>query len=110
MKTFISLSIDEDNSNETGVVVFQAKTEEDAVLAVAEHTLGEDEIQDFIDNGESGDGVADFVPMYILDEWPVMLVEIKKMADYNNAKNLEPGFWYANDVLPLLEKKYPNKK
>ena len=107
MKTFVSLSIDYDHPNETGVVIFQAKNKEDAVLAVAEDTLGETEINDFLENGEEGDTILDWVDIYILDEFPVMISEVKGLKVYETAVTQTFETWYSSDVANLLEEKYP---
>jgi hypothetical protein len=110
MKTFISLGIEEGEL--PTVVVFQAKNEEEAVLAVAEEILGPDEIEDFVQNGEPGDEISDFVHIFMLDDYPVIIEEVKTLnkGGYEGAKAIDMGYWYSSDVLPLLDKKYPKKK
>ena len=80
MKTFISLSIDYEHPNDTSVVVFQAENEEAAVLAVAEDIIGESEIDDFVENGEPGDSISDFVNTYMFEDYPVIIAEVKSSA------------------------------
>jgi len=111
MKAFVTLSIDYERPNETGVVVFVAENKDEAVLAVAEDILGPDEIADFVENGESGDEISDFINIWMLDEYPVVIAEFATpMKSYVDAKSLDLEFWYSSDVLSLLDKKYPKKK
>ena len=111
MKAFISFSPDYEHPNESGLVVFIAENEEEAILAVAEDILGPDEIADFVENGEPGDEISDFIHIYMLDDYPVVIAEFATpMTSFVDATSLDLGYWYSSDVLPLLEKKYPKKK
>ena len=110
MKTFISVGLDIEGKDDPTLVVFVAENEEEAVLAIAKEILGPLEIEDFEENGEPGDEISDFVPLYIMDDYPVVIAEFATpMKSYVDAKSLDLGYWYGDDVLPLLEKKYPKK-
>ena len=111
MKTFISLSIDNERPNESGSIVFQAETKEDAVLAVAIDMIDMDEIDDFEKEAEPGESISDYVFIWMFDDYSVMITEVKgKLKEYSQSKTLEFETWYAADLVPLLEKKYSKKK
>ena len=57
MKTFVSLNLDNEHPSESGVVVFQAESKEDAVMAVALEILDEGEIEDYEENVEEGEDI-----------------------------------------------------
>ena len=105
------MGLEPDGSGTPTLVVFEAKTKEEAVLAIAEEILGHDEIAEYVEDGEPGDDITDYVPIYILDDYPAIVGEVKrKDNDYENAQPVDMEFWYSSDILPLLEKKYPKKK
>lgn len=108
MKTFVSLSIDYDHPQESGVVVFQAENEEAAVLEVVKDILI-DEIEDFEENAEPGDEITDFVNTFMLDDYPVMIKEVDPTHTWETAKSEEFNIWYEDDITGLLMKKYPKK-
>ena len=109
MKTFVSVGLEPDGSEEPTIIVFQAESEEDAVLAIAEETIGPDEIEDFVENGEPGEGILDYVNTFMLDDYPVIIAELKELKDFANANALDLGYYYEADIVELLVKKYPEK-
>jgi len=106
MKIFASLSIDHDHPQESGVVVFHAETMEDAVMAVAIETVCDGELEDFEENHEEGEEITDYVNMWMFDDYPVMIAEVKEITGWLPSKNLNFDTWYSSDLVPLFEKKF----
>ena len=106
MKTFASLSIDNDNPHESGVVIFLAETMEDAIMAVAIETVDDGEIEDYEENHEEGEVITDYIHMWMFDDYPVMIAEVKEIEEWTPAKTLNFEAWASSDLVPLFENKF----
>ena len=107
MKTFVSLNLDNEHPSESGVVVFQAESKEDAVMAVALEILDEGEIEDYEENVEEGEDILEYINMWIYDDYPVMIAELKgDILEYVPSKVLDFETWYSSDLVPLFENKF----
>jgi len=98
MKTFVSLSVDYDHPNESGVVVFQAESEKDAVLQIVKNNFDESDEEAF----EIGD--IDDIDLYMYDDFPVMIGELKGgLLRYEEAMSIEFEEYHSSCIFNLLE-------